>query len=455
MKSRIFLCLFIVSLLSAGSIYSQSEPESAPVKKSTSKSSKNKDNGKSFFEKDSIHVIKINFVQCGYWDSLVYYRKISDSLDISTFMQASVSVDNKRFYSVGIRFKGESSYEFYPGKKKPIRIKFNKFVKGQTLDGLEEINLNNNFKDPTMLREKIYLDMLNKEGLPAPRATYAKVYINDKYWGLYLVTDNIDKVFLETRFNDSRGNLYQGEPLATFVYYGNEPSKYYNKYGLKNNQDNNNWSDLIKFIRLINDTTLSDEDFLRRLESSFNLDKCLRAWAINNLIGNIDAYNMFYPHNFFIFHDSVTMKWHWISLDGNYAFAAWNPVMSLPSLLKMSVLVPDSTPYKEARPLLDKTIRTNKGIQKRYLAIVNELMRNEFKEENLNRAIDSLSMRIRIAVYADVNKMYSNKDFDTNINTTIGDPLDPGNFIPGLKSFISDRRKNVEYELQQLQKQFD
>jgi CotH kinase protein len=129
--------------------------------------------------------------------------------------------------------------------------------------------------------------------------------------------------------------------------------------------------------------------------------------------------------------------------------------MSLPSLLKMSVLVPDSTPYKEARPLLDKTIRTNKGIQKRYLAIVNELMRNEFKEENLNRAIDSLSMRIRIAVYADVNKMYSNKDFDTNINTTIGDPLDPGNFIPGLKSFISDRRKNVEYELQQLQKQFD
>jgi spore coat protein H len=330
MKSRIFLCLFIVSLLSAGSIYSQSEPESAPVKKSTSKSSKNKDNGKSFFEKDSIHVIKINFVQCGYWDSLVYYRKISDSLDISTFMQASVSVDNKRFYSVGIRFKGESSYEFYPGKKKPIRIKFNKFVKGQTLDGLEEINLNNNFKDPTMLREKIYLDMLNKEGLPAPRATYAKVYINDKYWGLYLVTDNIDKVFLETRFNDSRGNLYQGEPLATFVYYGNEPSKYYNKYGLKNNQDNNNWSDLIKFIRLINDTTLSDEDFLRRLESSFNLDKCLRAWAINNLIGNIDAYNMFYPHNFFIFHDSVTMKWHWISLDGNYAFAAWN-VASLPS----------------------------------------------------------------------------------------------------------------------------
>ena len=125
------------------------------------------------------------------------------------------------------------------------------------MDGLEEINLNNNFKDPTMIREKMYLDLLNKQGLPAPRATYAKVYINEKYWGLYLLTDNIDHIFLKTRFNDSRGNLYQGEPLATFTYLGNEQSKYFNKYVLKNNLKKNDWSDLVKFIKLINDTVLS------------------------------------------------------------------------------------------------------------------------------------------------------------------------------------------------------
>jgi hypothetical protein len=321
------------------------------------------------------------------------------------------------------------------------------------MDGLEEINLNNNFKDPTMIREKMYLDLLNKEGLPAPRATYAKLYINDKYWGLYLVTDNIDEVFLQTRFNDTKGNLYQGEPLATFVYYGNEQSIYFNKFLLKTNTKKNDWSDLVRFIRLINDSTSSGDDYLRKLESSFNLDKCLRAWAINNLIGNIDAYNMFYPHNFFLYHDSTTMKWHWISLDGNYAFAAWNPVMSLPSLLKMSIMVPDSAPYKDARPLLDKTLRSNRSIRMRYIAIVNELLRTDFNEERLNHTIDSISMRIRIAVYADVNKMYSNKDFDTNVSSTIGDPLDPGNFIPGLKSFITDRRKFIEDELQQLARQ--
>lgn len=417
------------------------------------KEKKPKDYGKSFFEKDSIHVIKINLSQCNYWDSLVYYRKISDSLDISTYMQANILIDNKRFYSCGLRFKGESSYEFYPGKKKPFRIKFNKFVKGQNLDGLEEINLNNNFKDPTMMREKVYLDLLNRQGLPSPRGTFAKVYVNDKYWGLYLLTDNIDKVFLQNHFTDNRGNLYQGEPLATFQYYGNEPSKYFNKWVLKTNLVKNDWSDLVKFIKLVNDSTIGGDEYMKKLESAFNLDKCLRAWAINNLIGNIDAYNMFYPHNFFLYHDSTTFKWHWISLDGNYSFAAWNPVMSLPSLTKMSVMVPDSVPFKEARPLLDRTLRTNKSIRKRYVSILTELLRTEFKEEKINSLIDSLASRIRISVYADVNKMYSNKDFDMNVNSTIGDPLDPGNFIPGLKSFISERRKYIEAELEQLSKE--
>lgn len=447
--------IFIISLamLAQQSAFAQAaKSETAAV----SKKSKNYGvAGNDFFKKDSIHVIKISFVQCNYWDSLTYYRKISDSLDINNYMQANVVVDGKRLPATGVRFKGESSYEFYPGKKKPFRLKFNKYVKGQHLDGMEEINLNNNFKDPTMIREKIYLDMLNKQGLPAPRASYAKVYINDKYWGLYLVTEQIDQTFLESRFKDARGNLYQGEPLATFVYIGNEPTKYYNKYRLRTNEKKNDWSDLVKFIRLINDTTLSGEDFLRKIESSMNLDKCLRAWAINNLIGNIDAYNMFYPHNFFIYHDSTTLKWNWISLDGNYSFAAWNPVKSLPSLLRMSVVVPDSTPYHDPRPLLDKTLKSNNSIRKRYLAIVSELLRSDFSEEKMTRTIDSLSMRIRIAVYADVNKMYSNKDFDINIHSTLGDPLDPGNFIPGLKSFLTDRRKNIDDELQQLLRQSD
>ncbi|MFM8432071.1 MAG: CotH kinase family protein, partial [Bacteroidota bacterium] len=275
---------------------------------------KKDDFGKSFFEKDSVHTIKLNFHSCNYWDSLVFYKKRQDSLEIPLYMQASVTIDGKSLYACGVRFKGESSYQFYPGKKKPFRIKFDRYVKGQDFNGLTELNLNNNFKDPTMVREKIYLDLMKRHGLPAPRATYAKVYLNDKYLGLYLITENIDDVFLETRFNDSKGNLFQGEPLANLVYLGNDQKKYFQRYILRNNRKKNDWSDLVKFIRTINDTTLSEAGYAQKLESVFDLDKCLKAWAINNLLGNIDAYNMFYPHNYFLFHDSLTNRWHWISL---------------------------------------------------------------------------------------------------------------------------------------------
>ena len=81
-----------------------------------------------------------------------------------------------------------------------------------------------------------------------------------------------------------------------------------------------------------------------------------------------------------------------------------------------------------------------------------ELLRKYFNEETMNQQIDSIALRIRVSVYADVNKMYSNTEFDTNINTTVGDPLDPGNFIPGLKSFIAARRKSIEKQIDELNK---
>lgn len=442
MKRTLFTCFLLFCSLHAIT-------QTPSVKKKT------KDFGKDFFTKDVIHTIRIHLPQCNYWDSLSTYKRLQDSLEVAQYMQANISINGKTYYSCGIRFKGESSYEFYPSRKKPFRIKFDKYIKGQDFNGLEDLNLTNNFKDPTMLREKIYLDLLNKYDLPAPRATFAKVYINDKYWGLYMVNENIDKVFLETRFNDKRGNLFQGEPMANFVYLGNDQTKYYNRYTLKNNLAKNDWSDLVKFIKVINDSTLSDEEYVKKLEALFDLEKCLKAWAINNLIGNIDAYNMFYPHNFFVYHDSTSKKWNWISLDGNYSFAAWNPIMNYPQLTRMSVMVPDSTPYADARPLLDKTLGSNKILQRRYLGIVSKLLTTEFDIEKMNDRIDSLSLRIRVAVYADSNKMYSNSDFDTNLSSTIGDPLDPGNFIPGLKSYLYDRRKYILQEMEFLNRQLN
>ncbi len=446
---QIIALLFLGFVLFSGQVLSQT-PAKAPAKVKEDP----RVTARRFFEKDTIHTIRIYFPQCNYWDSLTYYKKIYDSLEVSTYMLATVIIDGKKMYSCGVRFKGESSYEFYPGKKKPFRIKFNKFDKKQDYQGIEEINLNNNFKDPTMMREKLYLDLMNKYDLPVPRSSYAKVYLNDKYWGLYTLTEPIDNEFLKSRFRNEDGNLYQGEPVASMAFLGNDPTKYWNRYVKKNNLKQNDWTDLVKLIKLINDSTLSDAAYATQLDGILDTDKMLRAWAINNLIGNIDAYNIFYPHNYFIYHDSLDGRWKWISLDGNYAFAAWNPIMNLPQLQRMSVMVPDSTPYRDPRPLMERTIGKNSFYQKRYLNILKELVNSDFLPERMNAKIDSLSLRIRVSVYADLNKMYSNADFDTNLESTLGDPLDPGNFIPGLKAYVAERRRFIEAEIEELERKF-
>ena len=65
----------------------------------------------------------------------------------------------------------------------------------------------------------------------------------------------------------------------------------------------------------------------------------------------------------------------------------------------------------------------------------------------LENEIDDLVMRIRRSVYYDTYKMYSNEDFETNINESIGNVRDAGAFIPGLKSFLDKRIDFLNKEL--------
>ena len=148
-----FLLLFCSSLIIHHSLFSQGTE------------------GDSLFHEPIIHTIKLYFHQSHWWDSLVYYKP----LDFK--MLADVQVDGNYIDSIGVQFKGNSSYNA-PGKKKPFKIDFNEYVSGQNYDGLKTINLSNSVNDPTLMREKLYLDFCLDAGIPAPRAAYANLYLN-------------------------------------------------------------------------------------------------------------------------------------------------------------------------------------------------------------------------------------------------------------------------------------
>jgi len=405
--------------------------------------SKEKQIGNLFFCKDTVHEIKIYINQCNAWDSLIKYK--NDTLN--QFIQANISIDKKMYYSVGCRLKGESSFDFYPGHKKSIKIKFNKYIKKQKLDGLSNLNLNNGFKDPTLMREKLFFDFLRKERVPAPRCTYSNIYLNNEYLGLYCICEQINQDFYSNNFGNRDGNSYKGDPMATFQYLGENAEIYYPKYSKESNSAANNWIDLLTFIKTLNDSISSDEVYKTNLDKIFNVENCIKIWVITNFFVNVDAYNLLYPHNFYLYKNTSTGKFEWIPYDANYAFAAWTPIFSEQQATNLSILY---LPIQiNQRPLL-KRIMNNKIYKAFYITYAKQLLKTSFTQENINKEIDKLAFLIRKDIYPDKAKMYSNDNFETNIDKTIGDVNDPGNFIPGLKSFITKRIIFLNKELKNL-----
>jgi spore coat protein H len=401
---------------------------------------KSKHAGDAIFNSDSIHEIRIYFNQCNYLDSLKAYKEN----DSSKYLQTNVSMDGKMFYAVGTRYKGESSYDFSPEVKKSLKLKFNEYRKKQDIDGLSAINLNNGFKDPTFLREKLCADFLLKQQIPTPRVTYANVYINDKLIGLYLLQEPVGKDFYQNNFGNKSGNAYKGDPAATFEYFGLTDTSYYKKYIKETNITENKWNDLIGLITAINDSTLSDEQYKTNLDKYLNTESCLKSWVMMNAFVNIDTYNMILAHNFFLYFNTTTGKFEWIPYDFNYAFGAWSPSLTEKEMTGLSPFFMDQS--KDVK-YLQKRLFKNSYYRAYYLNYYKETMNNSFISAYFNHQIDSLSSKIRPSVYYDKNKLYSNQDFEDNLSKTIGNPLDPGAFIPGLKSFITSRITYLKSEL--------
>lgn len=389
------------------------------------------------FQSAIVHDINITFTQTNWLDSLMYNKMHADSFNLSTkSMMASVTIDGTPIDSIGVSLKGNSSFS-YPGTKKPIKLSLNEYVSGKKFDGMKTINLNNNFLDPTYMREKLLLDFLNKKGLPAPRCTYAKVSYNGQYVGLYKMIEQLDKTFLKTHFGNNGGNLFKGDPAGTLNWIDNNPTSYYPYYELHSNTTANNWSDFVNFIDNINNTPPAT--FYDTLETNLNTLPMIKQWAARNLFVDLDAY-FHAPHNYYLYHNTATNKFEWNTWDVSVAFGFY-PMWKADSTEKVSVLMAYNPLV--SRMLVDSTYKTT------YLNMICEYL-DYFSNTVLDPQIDSIANAIRPYIYAepDSNQMFSEYGFENGMNafrviTPMGD-------IPGLKVFITNRRNNVINQLASL-----
>ncbi len=392
--------------------------------------------GDALFSSSLVHDINIEFPQADYWDSLLYYKALGDNTNSDWYMKGRVTIDGLPIDCVGVRLKGNASYG-HPGKKKSIKIQFNEYVQTQEFDNLRSFHLNNSAFDPTMLREKIFLDMLNRHGLPAPRCTFARVSYNGVYVGLYKIVESIDKRFLNTHFTDNEGNLYKGDPNGTLEWQGTAQSEYENDYELKTNETANDWSGLIDLIDRINN---SGGAFQQRVEERFNVSQYIKVWAANNVFVNLDSY-FHLAHNYYIYDDTITDKFQWITWDVGIVFGVFPTwFSSIPAETSITHMY---HPMK-TRPLNLHLLETP-GHAAQYYRELCFWLYNELTTEVLFPRIDSLANRIRADVLAEPeeNRMFTTMEFEGNLGYEGVSAFLLSADVPGLKDFIEKRRKSI------------
>ncbi len=114
------------------------------------------------------------------------------------------------YKKVGIKLKGAAgSFQGF-GDKPALTVRPDKFASGQTFHGLTKFHLNNSVQDETYLQEQICSELFQKAGVPATRVTHARVWLNGRDVGLYVVKEGFDSRFLARHFTNPNGNLYDG-----------------------------------------------------------------------------------------------------------------------------------------------------------------------------------------------------------------------------------------------------
>ena len=145
------------------------------------------------------------------------WQELLDNAISEKYYACDVEINGETISNVGIRTKGNTSLSSIANDpdtdRYSFKIKFDKYVDGQTCMGLDKLVLNNNFADATNRKEALVYDMFQYLGADASLYNYAKISVNGEYWGTYLALEAVEDSFKLRNYGVSDGKLYKPETM--------------------------------------------------------------------------------------------------------------------------------------------------------------------------------------------------------------------------------------------------
>ena len=369
----------------------------------------------------SIKTLDIHFYNIN-WDKLLDSLKQAGS---DSCILARITYDSTVFDQVGIRFKGNSSYN-PNSKKNPFHIELD-YIQNQSINGYKTLKLSNMFKDPTFVREVLGYQIAGNY-LPSPLSNFINVSIDGEYIGLYTNTESINKTFVQKHFGSKENSFFKCDPVSisgkpqpppagcpvvpgissSLNYLNDDTSCYTVFYEIKSDYG---WTKLLNLIKSLNLN-------LETLPQYLNIDRTLWMLAFNNIFVNLDSYNGS-GHNYYLCEDNYG-RFQPVLWDLNECFGVFrNTGITMLNNSQMQTLAPDLNVMNNNRPLLQKLLK-NTEYRKKYFAHYRTIFNEFVQNDSFLTMAQSLQSLIDNEVKYDPNKKYSYLDFQNSLNQNIG-----------------------------------
>lgn len=405
--------------------------------------------GQDFYDTNTINTIEITFSETN-WDQILdtYYANDNDEK-----LMGSVVINGEPFDSIGVKFKGNSTYSAN-NRKNPLHIELDYLIK-QDYDGYESIKLSNGKNDPSFVREVLSYQIARKY-MNAPLSNYAKVYINGSFYGMFSSSEAINGDFVDRRLDADKDNTrLKCNPEDTFSgngssleYLGTSESSYYNYYELKSDSG---WQDLIDLTYgLVNEPA--------EIETILDIDRAIWMLAFDNVLVNLDSYIGPFRQNYYLVKDDndlfLPILW-----DLNESFGAFEAIdmntggggpgggpgggRGIPNdatgatneadlaASTLSELDPYLREGDNTYPLL-KMIFDNDRYKKMYIAHCKTMLEENFENGWYETEANALQSLIANDVLDDPNAFYTSTQFYGNIDNTQDNTL-------GITELMEDR----------------
>jgi len=239
----------------------------------------------------------------------------------NTFYPADLVWRGIRVRNVGVRSRGF-------GSRNPVKlgllIDVDYYTTGQRFLGLSALVLDNLWQDPAMIREYLAMAFFNRMGHPAPRESFARLYINNVYQGVYGLVEDIDPLFVRRAFGEDQGTLFEFHWV--FPFYGEDLGDDLDAYKPlfeprthRLDPDAVLWGPIRDLWQRVNDP--DDAVWRDGVARYMDLEQFVTQAAIENYIADNDGLLGYAGmNNFYLYRDAGSERHHVLPWDKDSAF---------------------------------------------------------------------------------------------------------------------------------------